>query len=135
MSLDKVLSQASSDLLFGLLNSEPLLEGIGLYSTLGRLELEFYRTGFAHQALNHAIGPVIAKFGNNIIFYCHEEGDLGYLETETHLVWFEPVATSHILAYILPRDGKAVFLTENLKNTSRSLHYLLEKQRRMLRRV
>ena len=131
MSMDKVLSQAAQDLLYGLFQSEPDIHGIGLYSTLGKLELLFHRTGFAKEALSQAVGSIIAKFGRQIIFYCHEEGDLGYLQTETHLIWFEPVATRWILAYMLPLEGKAMFLIENLKNTSNSLRYLLEKRKRL----
>ncbi len=130
MIFDSIKSQASYDLLYGLFQSERLLEGIGLFTIMGKIEkkLVFFRTQFASSALQTIIGPVIAKFGNNIIFSSHTEGDLGYLQTETHLVWLEPLSSSYILAFILPLEGKAVFLTENLKNTSQSLRYLLDKQ-------
>lgn len=130
--MDNVLNQSTKDLLYGLIQSEPEIHGIGLYNTVGKLELSFHRTELARKALNHAIGAIVAKFGRQIIFHCHEEGDLGYLETPTHLVWFEPVSTNWILAYMLPLGGKAVFLIENLKNTSQSLRYLLEKRQRMV---
>ena len=132
MSMNKVWSQSAKDLLYGLFQSEPEIQGIGLYNTVGKLELLFYRTEFAREALNRAVGGIIAKFGRQIVFYCHEEGDLGYLQTPSHLVWFEPVSTNWILAYMLPLGGKAVFLIENLKNTSQSLRYLLEKRQRMV---
>ncbi len=134
MSMDKVLNQSVKDLLYGLFQSEPEIHGIGLYNTVGKLELSFHRTELAREALSYAIGAIIAKFGRQIIFHCHEEGDLGYFETTTHLVWFEPVSTNWILAYMLPleRGGKAMFLIENLKNTSQSLRYLLEKRKHVL---
>ena len=125
------MRQAAADLLYGLFESESLLECIGLYEITGKLELHWCRTGFAQRALQSAIGPIIAKFGSNIIFYHHEEGDLGFIQTEDRLIWLEPVATSHILAFMLPVNSNAVFLTENLKNTSRSLRYLLDKRRQM----
>jgi len=131
MTFDSIESQASYDLLYGLFQSEQLLEGIGLFTIMGKIEqkLVFFRTEFASSALKNIIGPVIAKFGNNIVFHSHSEGDLGYLQTDSHLVWLEPLSSSYILAFILPLEGKAVFLTENLKNTSQSLRYLLDKQR------
>jgi len=132
-ALDDVFRQAASDLLYGLFQSESLLEGIGLFSTTGRLELSWCRTQFGHEALNDAIGPIIGKFGSNIIFFTHEEGDLGFLRTDEHLIWFEPLLNTHIVAFVLPIDSKAVFLTENLKNTTQSLRYLLEKRRRLLK--
>lgn len=132
--MNKVLSQSAKDLLYGLFQSEPEIHGIGLYNTVGKLELSFHRSELAREALDHAIGAIIAKFGRQIIYHCHEEGDLGYLETPTHLVWFEPVSTHWILAYMLPlgKGGKAMFLIENLKNTSQSLRYLLEKRSRII---
>lgn len=133
--MNKVWSQSAKDLLYGLFQSEPEIHGIGLYNALGKLELMFHRTEFAKDALSKAVGSVIAKFGRQIVFYCHEEGDLGYIQTPTHLVWFEPVSTNWILAYMLPLGGKAMFLIENLKNTSQSLRYLLEKSRRFLNKL
>ncbi|MFW9916951.1 MAG: hypothetical protein ACFFGZ_15195 [Candidatus Thorarchaeota archaeon] len=132
-AMDEVLRQSASDLLYGLFQSESLLECIGLYSTTGRLELSWCRSQFGHKALNSAIGPIIGKFGMSMIAHTHEEGDLGFLRTDEHLVWFEPLLNTHIVAFVLPIDSKAVFLTENLKNTTQSLRYLLEKRRRLLK--